>query len=278
MSDLKNDNLQPNINIQTKEKTKKVVITVIFALIILGIILLYSGIFNFHAPDIRTSKGWMPGLIGIAALVDSINPCAFSVLFLSITFLFSLKKPPKEIFKAGLAYIFGIFATYILIGLGILKVLSLFDIPNLMSKVGATAIISFGLIALINEFYPSFPIKLKIPKFAYGNIAKIMEKATIPAALLLGFFVGLFEFPCTGGPYLFVLGLLHDQNSFLKGFIYLLYYNLIFVLPLIIILTIAVNKKVVEVVDRVRRHETKQARIWLALIMITLGLLVFVIN
>ena len=134
------------------------------------------------------------------------------------------------------------------------------------------------MVGLINEFFPSFPIKLKIPKFAYGNIARLMEKATIPAALFLGFVVGLFEFPCTGGPYLFVLGLLHDQGNYLKGLAYLLFYNFVFVLPLIVILAISANKKVLQAVDGVRRAETKQARIWLALIMIFLGSLVFMIN
>ncbi|MFH1454757.1 MAG: cytochrome c biogenesis protein CcdA [bacterium] len=259
----------------TKQKFFAVVL---FSVIIGGLILLYSGVFNFHAPDLRTYKGWMPALIGTAALVDSVNPCAFSVLFLSATFLFGLGKSRRDVFKAGAVYIFGIFLTYILIGLGVLKVLSLFNIPNLLSKAGAIAIIAFGTVGLLNEFIPNFPIKLKIPKFAYGNIAMLMEKATLPAALLLGFVVGLFEFPCTGGPYLFVLGLLHDQGNYLKGLVYLLFYNFVFVLPLIVILAISANKKVLQAVDGVRRAETKQARIWLALIMIFLGSLVFMIN
>lgn len=257
---------------------KKIFITSFFVLFFLGIIILYSGVFDFQVPEIKNYTGWIPGLIAVSAIIDSVNPCAFSVLFLTITFLFSLNRDRKDIIKAGLAYIFGILITYIFIGLGILRVLSLFNVPNLMSKVGAFIIILFGLIALINEFFPNFPIKLKIPKFAYGKIAKIMEKATLPAALLLGFVVGLFEFPCTGGPYLFVLGLLHDQISFLKGFSYLIFYNLIFILPLVIILLISANKAVYEIMDKVRRAETKKARVWIALIMITLGLLVFMIN
>ncbi len=257
---------------------KKIIITSIFVLIILCIILLYSGVFNLHAPDLRTYKGWMPSLIAIAALIDSVNPCAFSVLFLSITFLFSLGKSRGEIIKAGLTYIFGIFITYVLIGLGILKVLSIFNIPHLMSILGASVIIAFGTVALINEFFPKFPIKLKIPEFAYGRISKLMEQATLPAALFLGIAVGMFEFPCTGGPYLFVLGLLHDQNNYLKGVLYLLFYNLIFVAPLFVILAFSANKRVLEHAERVRKAETKEARIWIALIMILLGSLIFVIN
>lgn len=258
-------------------KNKTLAITV-FILILGGIFLLYSGVFNFKAPDIRTYDGWMPVLIATAALVDSVNPCAFSILFLSVTFLFGLGTTRKKILKAGLLYILGIFLTYTFIGLGILKVLSILNIPNLMSKVGAGIIIFFGIIALLNEFVPNFPVKLKIPKFAYSKIAIFIEKATLPASFGLGFLVGLFEFPCTGGPYLFVLGLLHDQNNFISGLLYLLFYNLIFVFPLIVILFIASNKKVLETVDSIRRAETKQARIWLAFAMILLGVLIFMIQ
>ncbi|MDD4803617.1 MAG: cytochrome c biogenesis protein CcdA [Candidatus Pacebacteria bacterium] len=256
----------------------KLVAIITFVTIVGTIFLLYSGIFEFKAPDIKTYSGWMPILIATAALVDSVNPCAFSVLFLTIAFLFGMNKTRQSILKAGFLYIFGIFLTYVLIGLGLLKVLSFFNVPNLMSKVGASAIILFGIIGLINEFFPKFPIKLKIPNLAYGKIAIFIEKATLPAAFGLGFLVGLFEFPCTGGPYLFVLGLLHDQNNFFTGLIYLLFYNLIFVSPLLIILLISTNKKVLNGVDAIRRAETKQARIWIALTMILLGALIFMIQ
>ncbi len=257
---------------------RKIVVTIIFALAIIGLALLYSGYFNLQAPDLRTYKGWMPTLIALAALVDSVNPCAFSILFLSITFLFGLGRSREDIIKAGAVYIFGIFFTYVFIGLGILKVLSLFNTPHFMSLAGALAIIAFGLVGLINEFFPNFPIKLKIPKFAYGNIARLLEQATLPAAFILGIAVGMFEFPCTGGPYLYVLGLLHDEGNYYKGIAYLLFYNFIFVLPLIIILALSSNKTVLQKVDAVRRAETKEARIWLSLIMILLGSLIFVIN
>ncbi|MFA6227230.1 MAG: GAP family protein [Candidatus Paceibacterota bacterium] len=250
----------------------------ILVLAIVILILAYSGFFHFRLPDLRTYNGFLPALVGISAIVDSLNPCAFSVLFLTVAFLFSLGRSRRKIVEAGLAYIFGIFATYVLIGLGILHVLSILNIPNIMAKLGALAIIIFGAIGLINEFFPNFPIKLKIPEIGYKRIATLVEKATIPTALILGFVVGLFEFPCTGGPYLFVLGLLHDQNNVLRGFWYLIFYNLMFVLPLLIALLIAVNRQVLEAMDKVRRAETKQARVWVAIIMILLGLLIFVIQ
>ena len=90
-------------------------------------------------------------VVSFSALLDSINPCAFSILFLTIGFLFSLGRDKENVFKAGLMYVFGIMATYILIGLGILKVLSFFNVPNGMAKLGAMAIIVFGVIGLIDR-------------------------------------------------------------------------------------------------------------------------------
>jgi cytochrome c biogenesis protein CcdA len=93
----------------------------------------------------------------------------------------------------------------------------------------------------------------------------------------MGMLVGLFEFPCTGGPYVFVLGLLHDQANFLRGLIYLIIYNLIFVLPLVVALFAVANKQMLETIDKVRRGGTKRSRVILSLIMIGLGALIFVL-
>ena len=217
---------------------------------------------------------YVPFTIGFAALLDSVNPCAFSILFLTIAFLFSLGHDRKYILGIGSLYITGIFATYFLIGVGVLKTLSFFNISNGLSKFGAILIILFGLIGLLEVLIPNFPISLKIPAFAHKKIAPLINKGTKPAAFILGVVVGLFEFPCTGGPYVFVLGILHDQGQIITGSIYLFIYNLIFVLPLVIILLVSSTNKVAAVIDRARRAETKKARIWLAVAMIALGFVV----
>ena len=101
-----------------------------------------------------------------------------------------------------------------------------------------------GAINIINYYFPKFPLKLKIPDNAHPQLAQFIQKATVPSAIILGILVGLYEFPCTGGPYLMILGLLHDKASFIQGLIYLLYYNVIFVAPLIAILWFASQKAV----------------------------------
>jgi len=221
-----------------------------------------------------SAHGFLPVIV-VSALIDSINPCAISVLFLTITFLFSLGKNRKFVLISGGVYILAIAIVYTLIGLGALQALNFLNVPNMMAKIGASILLLYSIIGLINEFFPSFPIKLKIPASTHATIAKVIEKGSIPAFFLLGALVAMFEFPCTGGPYLFVLTLLHDYANFWKGFWYLIIYNLVFVLPLILILAFATNKVMIEKIDKLRRLETKKARVMLLLVLIAFGVLIF---
>lgn len=214
-------------------------------------------------------------LVLVSALIDSINPCAFSVLLLTIAFLFSIGKMRSGILKIGGVYIFGVFIIYILIGLGILQTLHLFNTPHFMAKVGASLLILMGLVGLVNEFFPKFPLKLKIPKASHRTLAALMERGSMPTAFLLGALVGLCEFPCTGGPYLMILGLLHDKGTYLNGLGYLFLYNLIFVLPLVIILLMAGDRNLFEKVEIWKRKNTRGMRLYGGIATIIIGLLIF---
>ena len=254
------------------------------ALVILGLALTGAVVYfrgNTSAASVlwNMSEGgtWLLPLVVVSSLVDSINPCAFSILLLTIAFLFSVGQLRPRILTIGGVYILGIFLAYIGIGLGILHALHLFSTPHFMGKLGALLMIVLGLINLLNEFFPAFPIKLRIPGVAHHRMALIMDRGSIPTALLLGMLVGLCEFPCTGGPYLMILGLLHDTSTYVNGLGYLLLYNLIFVLPLVIILLLASDKHVLDRVQTWQQQERKAMRIGLGIGMIALGLVIYLL-
>lgn len=258
---------------------KKLTILVIVAVLLIGgVFILKSGNFGTSAIwNLSNSGQWLLPLVAVAAIIDSINPCAFSILLLTIAFLFSVGKLRSSVLKIGGLYILGIFVVYVLIGLGIIQALHLFNTPHFMAMVGASLLVLLGLINIINEFFPSFPIKLKIPHAAHSKMAELMEKASLPTAFFLGVLVGLCEFPCTGGPYLMVLGLLHDQATYVKGLGYLLLYNIIFILPLVVILFIAGDKGLLEKVKSWKKENNQKMRLWGGIAMIVLGLLIFAI-
>lgn len=218
---------------------------------------------------------WLLPLVLLSALLDSVHPCSFSILLITIAFLFSMQMTRKKILQIGGIYIAGIFAAYFLIGLGILRVLHLFNTPHFMGKLGATILIVFGAINLINEFFPRFPIRLKIPSVSHTAMGQLMEKASFPAAFGLGLLVGICQFPCMGGPYLMVIGLLRDQVTYFIGFGYLLFYNLILALPLVAVLWIAADKTIVDKVQEWKKTNMKGVRFWAGLAMIVVGILIF---
>jgi len=257
--------------------SKRLGILIAIGVLLFGLVLfLKTGSLGTTAIWNLSGEGkWLLPLVGIAALIDSINPCAFGILLLTIAFLLSIGKMRSGILKIGGVYILGLFTVYLLIGLGILQALHIFNTPHFMAKVGALLLIVLGGINLINEFFPSFPIRFRIPQSAHRKMAELMNKASLPTAFLLGALVGLCEFPCTGGPYLMVLGLLHDQGTYLAGVGYLLLYNLIFILPAVIILLIASDNALLEKVQTWKKAEMKHVRLWGGIAMVILGLLIF---
>ncbi len=252
-------------------------------LVLLGVLVIGAA-FYFASPKsapliyaVSQGGSWFLPILVLAALADSVNPCAFSILLITIAFLFSMGKSRREIFKIGGSYIAGIFAIYVLIGLGILQALHLFNTPHFMAKVGATILILFGGINLVNEFFPSFPIKLRIPKGTHAMMAKFMNKGSALTAFVLGGLVGLCEFPCTGGPYLAVLGFLHDQSKYILGLGYLALYNLIFISPLVVILLVASDSFLLGKVEKWKKENMRNIRLYGGIAMVLLGIAMFLI-
>ncbi len=220
---------------------------------------------------------WLLPLVLASSLLDSVHPCSFSILLITIALLFGLQLTRKKIMQIGGVYIAGIFAAYLTIGLGLLQVLHLFNTPHFMGKLGATLLILFGIITLLNKFFPNMPIKLKLPSVAHRPMAQLLERTSIAAAFGLGILVGICQFPCMGGPYLMVIGLLRDQVTYAAGFWYLLLYNLILIIPLILVLIVASDKTTVDTMQEWKRVHLGRVRLVAGVAMILLGALILLL-
>ena len=248
-----------------------------------GAFLLIVG-FSIAAQSGALGTGWlwkwsdggslMPQLVVGAAVIDSINPCAFSILLVTIAFMFTLGKRRSSVLAMGGLYVAGIFTIYLLIGLGVLRVLHLFNTPHFMGLAGALALAVFGLLSVVGVYAPSFPLSPRIPARAHATIASLVDRASLPAAFGLGALVGVCEFPCTGGPYLLILGMLHDSATAVSGFAYLLLYNLIFVLPLVLVVLYASNAAVVAKLQSWRMDHSRPMRLYGGFAMLILGIII----
>lgn len=195
---------------------------------------------SFESLDITSSASRLLPAVLLTGLVDGINPCAMAILLFFITFLFTIRKARAAIARMGLVYIACVYIVYFLVGLGLLRATSLVQ-GHWLGQIGAGLLILFGLTNLLGAIFPKFPIRLEIPEFGKEGLKNWMYRATLPATIVLGTLMGLESFPCSGGPYVAILGLLGSQTGFWEGFGYLALYNLMFIMPLLTILILALN-------------------------------------
>ncbi len=187
------------------------------------------------------------GTVVVAGAIDGINPCAFTVLLLFITTLLStlkagetnLQSTRARIVGMGSIYIGAVYVTYLALGIGLLQVASIFTRQHLPARIGAVVAVVMGLWMWKDYFLPDVGLRLQAPENISRVARQAAKKATIPALVAGGFLIGLCTVPRSVAVYLGVLSLLALQPTALLGYSYLLLYNLVFILPLVVILAIA---------------------------------------
>ena len=226
-----------------------------------------------------TVQGYLPtlGTVVVTALIDSINPCAIGVLIL-LASIMVVYKSKKELLFYGMIYIFFVFFTYLLAGLGILYFLSTVPlfISEYISILVGTLIVIAGLIEIKDFFWYGKGISLTIPAEKAKKIHEMTRKLTLPAMVILGIFVAAVELPCTGGPYLAILVFL-SQNFNFKAFLWLVFYNIIFVMPLIVILLMVYFGMKIQHLKRWKQNNRSYMRFATGIILILLGWLLILI-
>jgi cytochrome c biogenesis protein CcdA len=176
----------------------------------------------------------------VTAAIDSINPCAIGVALLLVATLVKQDRR-SEILKIGLIYVTAVYITYFVAGLGILHFLVGLpvQIANYVTVFVALLVIVGGVLEIKDFFWYGKGESLMIPEEYAEKIADRMDDLSTPMAVLLGIFVAAVELPCTGGPYLAILTIISQQGINMMAYLMMAVYNLIFVMPLIVIVTLS---------------------------------------
>jgi cytochrome c biogenesis protein CcdA/glutaredoxin len=215
-------------------------------------------------------------LITLAAAADSVNPCAIGVLIFLVGFLLlSSGGNRKRTLAISIIYIITVYLVYFLAGIGILAVLSKLAFLKILTKALAGVIILFGLMNIRDAFRQGKAM-LAIPDGAKPLIHAWVYKASIPAAIILGIIVASVELPCTGGMYLAILALLASSAAQSTAFWYLAFYNLIFVLPLVIITLLFIFGLETEKMQIWLEYHKKKARLIIGIVLAIIGIILLV--
>jgi cytochrome c biogenesis protein CcdA/glutaredoxin len=168
-----------------------------------------------------------------AALVDAINPCAFAVLILLVATVINAKGKNQALY-AGLMFSLAVFVSYFLMGLGVYKAITIFNLPFYISLAVGIISILIGLANLKDAFWYGKIFVMEVPFSWRPKMQSIIKHVTSPwGAAGAGVLVSLFLLPCSSGPYVVILGLMAERIDMAKTIPLLALYNLIFVLPMI---------------------------------------------
>jgi len=204
-------------------------------------------------------KTFRPLAVAGAGIIDGINPCAFTVIVFFISFLALQGYRKRELIAIGSAFITAVFLTYLLLGIGLFGFLyrlkGFWAITRVFNfTVGAVSVI-LGLLCIYDIFKFKATAKpqdmiLQLPKMLKQQIHKVIgmhyrmnKRGIFPlllSALVTGFLVSILEAICTGQMYLPTIAFVLKTTHFkLEAFGYLVLYNLMFIIPLFVILIFA---------------------------------------
>jgi len=215
-------------------------------------------------------------LVLINGFLDSFNPCAIGVLLLYISIIITLGASRRQLIFFGIFYLVSMYVTYFLIGLGLLQAFHLFGIHNFFGWAAAAIVFIVGVYQLKEYFFPRFYIPVLTPFFGACRVPKWDRKITVISALVLGFFVGLCEFPCSGAIYLATVALLSAKATFFQGIIYLLLYNVMFILPTAAIFAVSTRPQTVKLIQKWQGSAHTKIKLIMGLSMIIMAILLLI--
>lgn len=184
------------------------------------------------------------------------------------------RSPRFKMIWIGAVYIIVVYITYLLAGLGLIWFQSFLINMGFSFYLGLVVgiiLLVFGVLEIKDFFWYGKGYSLSIPARYTGIIKNRIAKVSSAGAIILGFFVSLVELPCTGGPYLAITSILASSFNIL-AFYYLVLYNFIFVLPLIIIVALAALGTKHEKMKDWKESQKKWMRLFAGILLIAFGL------
>jgi cytochrome c biogenesis protein CcdA len=208
-----------------------------------------------------------PWAVISAGLIDGINPCAFAVIIFFISYLSLQGYRKRELLVIGLVFIAAVYLAYFLIGLGFFGFLYRLKGFWLVTKginygiglmcilLGSLAFSDFlkykrtrsteGLTLqlperLKNKIHAAIGERYRKPKTQDSGPKRLKIAPLAVNTFITGFLVSILEAVCTGQVYLpTITFILKSTQLKFEALVYLVVYNLMFVVPLCIIFLVA---------------------------------------
>jgi cytochrome c biogenesis protein CcdA len=184
-----------------------------------------------------------------AGLIDGLNPCAFATLVFFISYMTLTGRKGRDVLLVGAAFALSVFLTYLLVGVGLLKVVQTLGFFTALGRWVYLVTALLCTILAILTFRDCFiarrgrasEMTLRLPAGLKRRIHRVIRenaraRAFVGIAFVTGFVVSLIELACTGQVYLpTIMFVLSVPEMAAQAFLYLVLYCLAFILPLVVV-------------------------------------------
>jgi cytochrome c biogenesis protein CcdA len=222
----------------------------------------------------------------LAGLVDGLNPCAFATLIFFVSYLTLSGRKGRDVISVGAAFTLGVFLAYMLVGIGFYRALdALGDVLTTLGRWLYALTAAFCIVLAVVSFSDYLKARrgeigdmtLNLPHRLRMQINATIRKsrksrAFVAAAFVTGIIVSFLELACTGQVYLptiiFVMSVpeLKAQATF-----FLLLYNLLFVLPLVVVFVLAYYGTGAKQFSRFLQQRASTVKLGMSVLFLALG-------
>ena len=189
-----------------------------------------------------------------AGLVNGLNPCAFVTIVFFLSYLAFVGRQGRQVLLVGATFTLGVFVAYLLAGLGLSRLLESLGSVQLTLKrlmFSFTTLLCLALAGIslhdclkarqgkIDE------MKIKLSLDLRRQVHRVIRqgaqmRAFYPVAFGVGAIVSLIQLTCTSPIYISIVFLVHEVPEMqANAYLYLLLYNLAYIVPLVVIFVLA---------------------------------------
>jgi len=190
----------------------------------------------------------LPVMTILIAGVDAFNPCAFFILMFLLSLMLHTGRRGRMLLVGGVFVFFSglLYFLFMSAWLNLFRVIGHLDVIT----IGAASVaLLIGLINIKDFFWFKQGVSLTISEQArpklFQRMRNLLQARSLPTMMLaasgLALFANLYEFLCTAGfPMVYTRILTMSELSGMQYYAYLLLYNIVYVIPLLVIVLLFV--------------------------------------
>lgn len=217
-------------------------------------------------------------LVFIAGLMAGFNPCLLAVMAFLASITISSEGSRNDLIKIVVGFCVGIFATYMVVGLGLLSVVKQY--PEIGDSITFALVLLIGFLG-IWHFYDAYRLKyhfkssFKTPESFIRLLGELQNRNTLLVSVFAGAIFSLVKAPCVGAVYFAIIDMIITKEQVAEGAMYLFAYNFGVILPVLLLGFMMIFGLSPERVDELREGRRIEIRVITGIVLLLLAFLMY---